>query len=160
MRIPKKLNLLAVFLPLFLFTTMTFCFAGELIQPTRSLDGQGEASGRMAIFSEPPNLEVYLDGKKVGNTPLWLSEVKSGLHTVRIEKAETEANVRPGMGLKIGLFKGSFVSFPDKDQKAGLAPTPEKQRPQASQPSQTSGEKRQRDINSWELFVNGSQKFF
>ena len=38
-------------------------FAGELVEPTRTL-GSPEDWGGLTVFSEPPQLDVYLDGER------------------------------------------------------------------------------------------------
>ena len=53
------------------------CGGDELIEPTRELGGIEKEWGGLTLFSEPPQMDVYLDGKKLGRTPLWLHQVES-----------------------------------------------------------------------------------
>ena len=69
----------------------------------------------MTVFSEPPELEVFLDGSKVGQTPVWLERVQQGFHKLRVEDPEKKIHVEPGKRLRVGLFKGDFVVFPEKE---------------------------------------------
>ena len=39
------------------------------IPPTRPLDGRQEEPARLVVVSEPPELEVFLNGRKIGQTP-------------------------------------------------------------------------------------------
>ena len=43
--------------------------------------------GRLDISSSPANADIYLDGQKVGTTPMMLPKCLIGQHTVRISKA-------------------------------------------------------------------------
>ncbi|MEJ2053176.1 MAG: PEGA domain-containing protein [Calditrichaceae bacterium] len=43
--------------------------------------------GGIYISSQPNNSDVYIDGKKVGNTPLSLNSISAGEHQVKIQKA-------------------------------------------------------------------------
>ena len=64
---------------------VTLAFAAEeLIAPTRTLEGRVQFPGRLSVVSEPPELEVFLDGSSIGKTPIWLKEVKVGSHALRI----------------------------------------------------------------------------
>ena len=53
----KSLSIPGVFLFLALFGT-SICFSGQLIEPTRTLEGGEKATGRVTVFSEPPELDV------------------------------------------------------------------------------------------------------
>jgi hypothetical protein len=43
--------------------------------------------GSLQVVSRPTGAQVFLDGRSVGRTPLVLSEVAAGSHTVRLELA-------------------------------------------------------------------------
>lgn len=47
-----------------------------------------QATARVKIDSDQPS-NAYLDGKLVGSTPLTLSSIKGGAHTVKVENLET-----------------------------------------------------------------------
>ena len=143
-----------------LFFPAVYCFGGELIARTRMLGEPGKAWGSLTVFSEPPQLEAYLDGEKIGLTPLWLKDLETGLHTIKIANAQTRVHVEEGQRVKIGLFKGSFVTSrePKKVTPEFESQIQEPSMPPSVQPQEEEG--RKNDLNSWEKFVNGTQKFF
>ncbi|MFQ5686313.1 MAG: PEGA domain-containing protein, partial [Candidatus Scalindua sp.] len=47
-------------------------------------------TGSIMIDSEPSNAKVYLDGKEVGTTPVTVTDLKPGKHTLEIKKARYE----------------------------------------------------------------------
>jgi hypothetical protein len=81
-----KLNLMTffVFITVFLMIQSLSVFA-ELIEPSRTLEGQQKTMGRLSVFSEPPALNVLLDGVKIGKTPVLSKEVTSGVHILRVK---------------------------------------------------------------------------
>ena len=108
----------------------------QLIEPTRTLrDGGGEA-GTLNVYSEPPGLEVRLDGDPIGKTPVQSHRLAAGAHVLRIRETDREVQVAPGKSLTISWFKGSFINVPEKPQAEPLpAPTAEpKPQPQPQQP--------------------------
>ena len=62
----------------------------ELIEPTRSLEGAEVTTGRLTVLSEPPGLEIILDGNRVGKTPAFLVEVESGIHKLQVKSSEMD----------------------------------------------------------------------
>ena len=135
-------------------------FGGELIEPTRTLGGPEKNWGGLTVFSEPPQLDVYLDGEKVGTTPLRLREVQTGLHKLRIKDTEKDVHVSKGRTARIGLFKGSFVTFSEVEEKKAAPERlkeAERQRPTMAQSLE---EPKTEDLSLWEKFVNGSLKHF
>ena len=58
-----KINLILLFgfVSVFLMIQSLSVFA-ELIEPSRMLEGQQKPMGRLSVFSEPPKLDVLLDG--------------------------------------------------------------------------------------------------
>ena len=140
--------------------SLTCCFAGQLIEPTRTLQEPGKTWGGLTVFSEPPHLDVYLDGEKVGSTPLWLRDVQAGPHTLKIALVETSVQVEEGKRLKIGLFKGTLVASSESEKEK---PKVDKQLKQpATVPESQGQEEREKaeDLSRWEKFVNGSLKHF
>jgi hypothetical protein len=143
-----------------LLSAISICFGGEMIEPTRTLQEVGKTWGGLAIFSEPPQLEVYLNGEKAGRTPLWMRQVETGPHTIKIADAETIVHIGKDEKLTLGFFKGSFVirSEPKKRQ-----PAAEKRierpaaRPYNGPPEE---EEQKRDLTLWEKFVNGTLRHF
>jgi len=114
-----KLNLLIFFVFAFvsLMIQPLYVFA-ELIEPTRTLDSSEKTYGKISVFSEPPDLEVYLDDTKIGKTPLILKEVTSGVHILRVKYAEKEIIILSGKSLQLSLFKDSLIKIPEKKSKA------------------------------------------
>jgi hypothetical protein len=96
----SKLMNIYVSFAIILLGAAALCYGGELIEPTRTLQDAGERWGKLIVFSEPPEVDVFLDGSKVGQTPLWLEKVKEGTHKLQIKDREKEIYV------KEGLFKG------------------------------------------------------
>jgi len=94
----------------------------ELIEPTRTLDSSEKTYGKISVFSEPPDLEVYLDDTKIGKTPLILKEVTSGIHILRVKYAEKEIIILSGKSLQLSLFKDSLIEIPEKKAKAPTQP--------------------------------------
>jgi hypothetical protein len=45
----------------------------------------GSESGEIAVRTNPPGAVIYLDGSEVGVTPVFLSEVPTGVHYLRAE---------------------------------------------------------------------------
>ena len=110
--------------------------AAELIAPTHTLEGKNAQSGRLSVFSEPPELEVTLDGTDIGKTPVISKEVGPGTHVIRVKDSEINIIVKPGQPLQYSWFKGSFFVIPVKtkdvqQQKPKAAKIPEK--PKAKQ---------------------------
>ena len=143
-----------------LVLTLSVCFAGDPIEPTRTLQEAGKTWGGLTIFSEPPQLDVYLDGEKVGQTPLWLRKVETGLHTIKIGPAETRVRIEKDKKLKVGFLKGSFVTSSEPAKETPKVSQPLDQQAVAPPQEQTGGDERTEDLTSWEKFVNGSLKHF
>lgn len=111
---------------LVVFAGVCSALAGEdLIPPTRTLEGPVILPGKLTVVSEPPELKVFLDGSEIGQTPVWLKEVKPGLHTLRVHESKTDVFVDPGKTVTLSFFKGSFVDV-SSEQEEQPAPQPEK----------------------------------
>jgi hypothetical protein len=89
--------------------TVSRSLSEELIPPSRTLQDAKEVYGKLTVASEPSGLEVFLDGSKIGLTPVRLKQVKPGAHKLRVSQAETDLFVKPGKIMHVSLFKGSFV---------------------------------------------------
>jgi len=141
----------------------TFTFAAEeLIPPTRTLEGRVELPGSLTVVSEPPGLEVSLDGSSIGRTPVWLKEVKPGPHTVRIGREKTEVHVQPGKKMALSFFKDSFI-FIDitKEEAVVEAPVPEVKKPGEKEGAARPPRPEEReDIIRFEQFINRNFDFF
>ena len=160
MRMTVTSGALSVFFCCIALSAITFSFGAELIEPTRTLQEPGKSWGGLTVFSEPPQLEVYLDGERVGRTPLWLREVETGPHTLKIASAETSVHVEKGKRVKIGLFKGTLVTGSEQEKEK---PRPQQQlKERDTIPTSQGQEEREKsdDLSLWEKFVNGSLKHF
>jgi hypothetical protein len=97
-------------------------WSSELIKPTRTLDSTGEKLGKLSVFSEPPGLEVTLEGSIIGKTPIFLDDVKPGSHRLQIKNSETDIVIEPGKTLQISLYKDKFILIPAADEKSPKQP--------------------------------------
>ncbi len=135
--------------------------ASGLIEPTRTLQGAANATGILTVLSEPPGLEVALNGTHLGKTPLFLDRVKPGTHTLWVKDSETTIDIKPGAILRISLFKGRFINIPAAKTEAVKTPAIQKKKVNKTRPPQPPPrETGENDLTPWEKFVNGSSKFF
>jgi len=154
----KLMNICASF-TIILFGAAALCYGGELIEPTRTLQDAGERWGKLVIFSEPPELDVFLDGSRIGQTPVWLERVKEGTYKLQIKDLEKELYVKAGRTLKVGLFKGRFITRLEEEKKAAEQAAADSKAPAAKVEPAESPEK-QEDLSRWEKFVNGTLRHF
>ncbi|MGH7252951.1 MAG: PEGA domain-containing protein [Nitrospiraceae bacterium] len=140
---------------------VTFTFAAEeLIPPTRTLEGRVELPGSLTVVSEPPDLDVSLDGSSIGRTPVWFKEVKPGPHTVRIGQEKTEVHVQPGKKMALSFFKDSFIDI-TKEEAVVEAPVPEVKKPGEKEGAARPPRPEEReDIIRFEQFINRNFDFF
>ena len=133
----------------------------ESIPPTRTLQEPGSTWGGLTVFSEPPQLEVYLDGKKVGQTPVWLKHVKAGFHKLRVEHSETDIYLEPGGSIQLSLYKGSFITVAREKKEGEQETGVEGERPtEARKAVAAPGEQQDTDLTPWEKFTNGTLRHF
>ncbi len=133
----------------------------ELIEPTRTLQGTSNAPGNLTILSEPPELVATLDDNHIGKTPIFLKNVKSGIHRLRIQKSETEIYVAPGGTLQISLFKGEFIKLPVAEKEPVKRQVLKEKKVNETQTiQQTPHEEQKNPLTPWERFVNGSLNHF
>ena len=92
-------------------------FASDLIEPTRTLSNPAENAGGLSVFSEPPDLDVMMDGAQIGKTPVVGQSVAPGKHVIRVKDSETEIYVEPEKPTKLVWFKGSFILIPAEENK-------------------------------------------
>ena len=96
--------------------------AAELIEPSRTITkGSVKQMGKLSVYSEPPELEVLLDGVNIGKTPVISENVAPGNHVLKIKETQTEIFIAAGEPLRYSWFKGSFKKIPLKE-KENLAP--------------------------------------
>jgi len=154
----KRIGLSALLL---LFSGVPISFGGEgLIAPTRSLEGNQEALGRLTVVSEPRGLGVFLDGSEIGQTPVWVKEVKPGSHKIRVRRSETDVYVGTGKTLTLSYFKGLFVVIPE-EKEAGKELTPEPGKmAEGTKRVRPRDEAKPTDLTPWERFLNGTSPTF
>jgi len=102
---------------LILFLINHLSFAADLIEPTRTLSGPAEKVGQLSVSSEPPRLDVELDGNQIGKTPVVDQKVEPGIHIIRVKDTETEIYVEPGKSAKLSWFKGAFIEIPAEEKE-------------------------------------------
>lgn len=154
----RKLGL-AVFLT-FILGIVKSQAAEDLIPPSRSLEGREEVLARLTVVSEPPELEVFLDDSRIGNTPIWHKEVKPGPHKLQVHDAEKDIYVESGKALRLSYFKGSFIELPEeKEEIAPAEPEPEKL-PEPTTVKRPREEDKPRDLTPWERFINRTSPIF
>ena len=132
----------------------------ESIPPTRTLQEPGSTWGGLTVFSEPPQLEVYLDGKKVGETPVWLKHVKAGFHKLRVEHSETDIYLEPGGSIQLSLYKGSFITVAREKREGEKETGVEGERPAEARKPVEAPKERDTDLTPWEKFTNGTLRHF
>ena len=128
-------------------------WSSELIKPTRTLDSSGENPGKLSVFSEPPGLEVALEGEIIGKTPIFLDDMKPGSHRLQVKNSETDITIEPGKTLKISLYKDKFILVPPTDNKPPKQPetvetTPTKSKP----PPPPTGDQRPKELSPIERY--------
>ncbi len=112
--------------------------ASDLIEPTRTLSSPGKTVGALTVSSEPPGLDVKMDGTVVGETPIELQAVEPGNHVIQVMDSEIEIYVDPGKSIKLSWFKGAFIKIPaevkenHKQQIGEKKEGPRKEKPEQS----------------------------
>ena len=123
-----KINLILLFgfFSVFLILQPLSVFA-ELIEPSRTLEGQQKPMGRLTVFSEPPELDVFLDDINIGKTPVISKEVAPGTHVLRVKETEKEIVILPEKSFQMSLFKNSLIEIPEKKVEFPAKTKPEEQ---------------------------------
>jgi hypothetical protein len=125
----QKIILLFPVLFFAIFMCIPLRTTAELIEPTRALKGEEEPAGKLSVFSEPPQLNVTLDGTEIGKTPIISMDIGPGVHVLRIRDSEKSIVVESGKPLDLSWFKGSFIIIPIEKN--------ESQKPQENQAAET-----------------------
>ena len=125
MRIHYRLFIFGLFL-IFLLAGITGAASQELIKPTRTLQSSKTTPGKLSVFSEPPGLDVLLDGAEFGKTPVISKEVPSGVHKLQIKGIEKEIIIQPGKSIQWSFFKDSLTEIPEKEAETPAPPLEEK----------------------------------
>ena len=159
MKIKLNLMFFFVFVYVFLMIQSLSVFA-ELIEPSRTLEGQQKPMGRLSVFSEPPELDVLLDSVEIGKTPVISKEVTSGVHILRVKDTEKEITILSGKSLQLSLFKDSLIKIPEKKAKAPTQPKLEqKMASEEKKPDEPTREKTENELKYdppyWPLNPNG-----
>ena len=127
--------------------------AADRIAPTRTLKGEKGQMGKLAVFSEPPGLDVTLNGDGFGKTPISLDGLKSGTHRLRVKNSETDITIEPGKTLQISLYKDKFILIPATDKKPPNQPTTvETDLPQSKLPPPPAEEQRPKELSPIERY--------
>ena len=143
-----------------LLSATVLCHGDELIPPSRTLQGPHETPAQLTVLSEPPGLKVFLDGLRIGKTPVRRWQVKAGSYTLRVKDSETQIEAGPGEELKISLFKGSFIHIPKTETASDQQPGLEQEEIEATKTPEPAREDRPRDLTPWERFINGTSPHF
>jgi hypothetical protein len=152
-----KGNLIVFFVVVFVFLTMQpISVYADLIEPTRTLKSQEEPMGTLTVFSEPPELDVVLDGNKIGKTPVIAMEVRAGDHVLRIKDTKKEFSILPGKSLKLSLYKDSLIVIPEKKLESRKQPKLEEKRTTEAKKSKGSDEKMQYEPLYWPFNPRGT----
>ena len=155
MKIKHNSMFFFVLLYVFLMTPSLSVFA-ELIEPSRTLEGQQKPMGRLSVFSEPPELDVLLDSVEIGKTPVISKEVTSGVHILRVKDTEKEITILSGKSLQLSLFKDSLIEIPEKKVEAPTQPRlEEKMATEEKKTEDSNKDKKQYDPFSWPLNPSG-----
>lgn len=136
--------------------------AEDLIPPTRTLESSAERLGTLTVVSEPPNLEVFLDGSEVGHTPVWLKYVKPGMHNLRVGDSQIDVYAQPGRTRILSFFHGSFIEVPEeKEAPKQKESEPEKQ-PEGRKGIKGSAEESEKNLTpwDWQRFLNRTSPGF
>jgi hypothetical protein len=152
--IPEFKGVLKAGLVLLLITIPAF--ASDLIEPTQTLSSPVESAGELSVFSEPPELDVTIDGTQIGKTPVVGQKVEPGIHVIRVKDSETEIYVKPGKFTKLSWFKGAFIEIPAEVKEGRKQQREEKKEaPQIRMPEQSDKKQEKPDPLYWPLNPRG-----
>jgi hypothetical protein len=130
--------------------------AADLIGPTRTLDGQSQPTSRLSVFSEPPEIEVLLDGTSVSTTPMINMQVEPGPHQLQVANSKVRFYITPGQSLRISYFKGKFITLPnDSESDEKSAKISNHQRQSTQQPKINRQPSEEFHPNYWPFNPNG-----
>ena len=130
-------------------------FASDLIEPTRTLSDMDHNVGKLAVSSEPPGLDVKMDGTVIGETPVVLQEVEPGIHVIQVKASEIEIYVKPGKSVKLSWFKGAFIEIPVEVKEGRKQQDREKQEVPQKEKSEQSAKKTDLEPLYWPLNPRG-----
>jgi hypothetical protein len=130
-------------------------FASDLIEPTQTLSSRDSKVGNLSVFSEPPGLEVRMDGTVIGKTPVEVKAVESEVHVIQVKGSEIDIYVRPGESVKLSWFKGSFIKIPVEVEEARQQQNGEKKEVPPKEKSEQSAKKVDLQPLYWPLDPKG-----
>jgi hypothetical protein len=96
---------------------------------------------------------------KSGRHRSGLIESKKAHTSCKSTSWEKEIYVKEGRTLKVGLFKGRFITRLEEQKKVGKQSATDKKEPAVKVEAAETPEK-QKDLSRWEKFVNGTLKHF
>ena len=151
-----KINLILFFgfVSVFLILQPLSVFA-ELIEPSRTLEGQQKPMGRLTVYSEPPELDVLLDDINIGKTPVISKQVATGTHVLRIKETEKEIVILPETSLGISYYKDSLIEIPEKKVEVPTQPKL-KEQPTISEKKPEDSEKEKKQLDPFYFPTNPS----
>jgi len=144
---------------LFLGVSTGYC-AEESIAPTRSLESARELAGKLNVTSEPPGLEVFLDGLWIGRTPVWRHDVKPGVHKLQVGDFQAAVNVETGEIKALNLFQDSLIELPKKSETVTPEGTERETRSGERQGLKPPEGDKRGDLTPWERFLNRTSPGF
>jgi hypothetical protein len=113
----------------------------ELIEPTRTLEAAADNPGVLNVYSEPRGLELRLDGKAIGKTPLVSYELSPGTHVLRVEGSEANFSIDSNQTISLSWFKGTFIQIPEKPKAAAELSTQIKKKEAKPREAESAGGK-------------------
>ena len=138
----------------------------ELIEPSRSLKTASGGPGHLTVFSEPPGLDVKLDGASIGSAPIRVKALEPGIHRLQVGDSVTDIYIEPGQTFHISLFRNRFIKFEVAQQEAAASPDTnelsavEQLGSEASPQQYKRKEENRKAWERWMQFVNGSSRHF
>ena len=138
----------------------------ELIEPSRSLKSASGGPGQLTIFSEPPGMEVKLDGTSVGSAPIRIKTLNPGVHRLQVGESATEITIESDQTLHISLFRNRFIQFQVTENQrapasaAGGPSKTERRIPETSSQQIRVKEENRKAWERWMQFVDGRSKHF
>jgi hypothetical protein len=97
----------------------------ELIEPTRTQYGSVDQPGVLNVYSEPPGLELFIDEKFIGKTPVKSVRLSAGEHQLRIGDTERKVNIASGKNAVYSWFKGALIEVFEPSETTGASNPPD-----------------------------------
>ncbi len=94
----------------------------EPIEPTRTLQGGANQPGLLSVYSEPPAIDLWVDGKKMGKTPVTSIQLQPGEHLLRLGDSEQKISITSGRSSTYSWFKGALIEVADPSDKSSSPP--------------------------------------